>query len=266
MEGQPGILYVVATPIGNIEDITARAVRILTEVPVIACEDTRHTGMLLKRLGIDRTDRRMIAYHERNERRLAPVLVSGLLRGEDCALVSNAGTPLISDPGYRVVTLAREAAITVVPVPGPCAAISALSASGLPTDRFTFLGFLPPTTARRTRSFRQLSEDLGSCVFYIPARNILQALDELAAVHPDARVVIAREMTKVFEEFTTGTPGYMRLKLAGRTLKGEATLIVNLAKVAAPSATVEDSGCVEPPAGRRPRKERPAPTRAGRRS
>lgn len=222
-----GTLYIVATPIGNVEDITPRALRVLREAPVIACEDTRHTGVLLKRLGVERTGR-MVAYHDLNEARQAPHLVQTLLRGEDVAVVSNAGTPLISDPGYRIVAAARAEGIPVVPVPGPCAAIAALSASGLPTDRFTFLGFLPPKSARRARILAGLDPDRGTCVFYVPARNLDAALSELGAAHPAARVVVARELTKVFEEFIVGTPGECRAAIAGRALKGEVTMCVKV--------------------------------------
>ncbi len=234
MSQDVGTLYLVATPIGNLEDLTPRARRILTDVPVIACEDTRHTGLLLSRLGIDRAGRRLLAYHDVNERRQAPILIGLLQSGQDCALVSDAGTPGISDPGFRVVRAAREFGIPVVPIPGPCAAVAALSASGLPTDRFTFLGFVAPKSARRERQFRELRPSQGTCIFYVPARNLGQVLDELAAARPGCRVVIARELTKVFEEFLIGTPAECRGRLAGRSVKGEVTLLVHLADDDAP--------------------------------
>jgi len=230
---ETGTLYLVATPIGNLEDITVRARRVLSEVPVIACEDTRHTGLLLARLGIDRAGRRLVAYHDVNERRQAPALIAMLQGGQDCALVTDAGTPGISDPGYRVVSLARESGIPVVPVPGPCAAIAALSASGLPSDRFTFLGFTAPKSARRERQFRTLNPEQGTCIFYVPARNLAQVLDELGGAQPACRVVVARELTKLFEEFVSGTPAACRQALAGRAIKGEVTLLVSLPRDAA---------------------------------
>jgi 16S rRNA (cytidine1402-2'-O)-methyltransferase len=224
-DGTPGTLYVVATPIGNLEDVTLRALRVLREAPVLACEDTRSTGLLLQRLEIPRNDRRMVPYHDVNERRQSQLLLQILQSGQDVALVSDAGTPLVSDPGYRVVALAREAGIPVVPVPGACAAVAALCASGLPTDRFTFLGFLPAKAGRRARLLQSLDGERGTCVFYVPARAVDAALADLQAAHPDWTVVVARELTKVFEEFATGTPATVRAALAGRALKGEVTLL-----------------------------------------
>ena len=221
-----GTLYVVATPIGNVEDLTPRALRVLTESPVLACEDTRHTGVLLARLGVPHGDRRFIAYHDVNEHRQAPVLLDLLRRGNDIALVSNAGTPLISDPGYRVVSMARAEGIAVIPVPGPCAAIAALSASGLPSDRFTFFGFLPVKSGRRERILRSVGDATGTAIFYVPARSLAKFLPEIAAIHPAARVVIARELTKVFEEYIVGTAAQCLEKIGERTLKGEVTMLV----------------------------------------
>jgi len=221
----PGTLYVVATPIGNLEDVTLRALRILREAPVIACEDTRTTGMLLKHLGIERGDRRMVAYHDVNERRACHLLVDILKTGTDIALVSDAGTPLVSDPGYRVVSIAREAGLPVVPVPGPCAAVTALAASGLPTDRFTFYGFPPAKAGRRERLAQSLDESHGTCIFYVPARQVPKFLADLEGACPAWRVVVCRELTKMFEEFVSGTPAEVQAALAGRTLKGEVTLL-----------------------------------------
>lgn len=239
--GGPGTLFVVATPIGNLEDVTLRALRVLREAHVLACEDTRSTGLLLQRLEIPRAERRLVPYHDVNERRQSHLLLEILLSGQDVALVSDAGTPLVSDPGYRVVSLAREAGIPVVPVPGACAAVAALCASGLPTDRFTFLGFLPAKSGRRARLLQSLDPERGTCVFYVPARSVDAALKDLEASHPDWTVVVARELTKVFEEFATGTPAAVRAALAGRTLKGEVTLL------AAPPSRPSADG--EAPAG-----------------
>jgi len=227
-ENDIGTLYVVATPIGNVEDLGGRAVRVITESPILACEDTRHTGVLLKRLGIPKGDRRFVAYHDANESRQSGILVRRLLDGEDIALVSNAGTPLVSDPGYRLVCKAVEAGIRVVPIPGACASIAALSASGLPSDRFTFFGFLPVKSGRRRRLLEGLGPDHGTCIFHVPARSLKKVLGELDEVAPQARVVVARELTKVYEEFIRGRPSECIGSVGDRVLKGEVTLLVNV--------------------------------------
>ncbi len=228
MNHEPGTLFVVATPIGNVEDMSPRALRVLSEVPVLACEDTRRTGVLLKRLGVGKGDQRFVAYHDHNEARAAPRLLQVLRQGRDVALVTNAGTPLVSDPGYRLVAAARREGVPVVPVPGPCAAVAALSASGLPADRFTFFGFPPVKPGRRGRMWDEVDPSRGTCVFHVPARSLTRALEELAARHPAARVVVAREMTKVFEEFVAGTPGECLAALSGRAVRGEVTLLVRV--------------------------------------
>jgi 16S rRNA (cytidine1402-2'-O)-methyltransferase len=169
-----------------------------------------------------------VAFHDANEASRTPMLLRLLEEGRDCALVSNAGTPLVSDPGYRLVSAARAAGIPVVPVPGPCAAIAALSASGLPTDRFTFFGFLPPKPGRRERLLASLSPELGTAIFYVPARLLRKVLAELHAGRPASRVVVARELTKVFEEFVTGTPQECLAALGDREPKGEVTLLLDL--------------------------------------
>lgn len=215
----------VATPLGNLEDVTLRALRILREAPVIACEDTRTTGMLLKHLGVERGDRRMVSYHDVNERRACHLLVQILWSGVDVALVSDAGTPLVSDPGYRVVSLAREEGLPVVPVPGPCAAVAALSVAGLPSDRFTFYGFPPAKAGRRDRLVQSLDDDRGTCIFYVPARQVPAMLAAFEAAHPAWRIVVGRELTKMFEEFIEGTPAEVLAAVAGRVLKGEVTLL-----------------------------------------
>jgi len=225
-----GILYVVATPVGNLGDLSPRARAILSEVPVIACEDTRTTGMLLKVLDIDRTGRRMVAYHDLNERRASVQLVEMLLAGTDVALVSDAGTPLVSDPGYRVVSEAAAAGITVVPIPGPCAPILALAASGLPSDRFTFMGFVDAKSARRVRVFGALSRDIGTAIFFVPARSLEKVLVELSSAQPGCRVVVARELTKLHEEIVRGTPEDCIAAFAGRAVKGEVTIVVSIPK------------------------------------
>jgi 16S rRNA (cytidine1402-2'-O)-methyltransferase len=224
---EKGTLYVVATPIGNIEDITERAKKVLGTVAIIACEDTRKTGVFLARIGIEK--KRMISYFEGNETRRAQEIVRLLEKGEDVALVTNAGTPCISDPGYRVVHLAREHGIRVVPVPGPCSVVAALCASGLPTDRFSFYGFLPK---KRKRFFESLSGDKGTLVFFVPAREGRKVLEELDEVFPDCDVVIAREMTKVFEEFIYGKPKDCISALEEKKAKGEITLLLSFPKQA----------------------------------
>jgi 16S rRNA (cytidine1402-2'-O)-methyltransferase len=221
-----GTLHVVATPIGNVEDLTPRALRILSATPVLATEDTRHTGVLLKRLGVPHGDRRFVACHDANEARVVPALLDVLRSGTDVALVSDAGTPLVSDPGYRLVAAARAAGIPVVPVPGPCAAVAALSASGLPSDRFTFFGFLPARPGRRARMLDAVVPAAGTCIFYVPARSLAKVLDEIAARIPAARVVVARELTKLFEQFLSGTPAEVRAALPD-VPRGEVTLLVH---------------------------------------
>ncbi len=223
-----GTLFIVATPIGQLEDLSPRALRILSEVPVLACEDTRRTGMLLKRLGVQKGDRRFVAYHDHNEMRAAQMLLDFLRRGLDVALVTNAGTPLVSDPGYRLVSAARQEGLRVMPIPGPCAAVAALSASGLPADRFTFFGFLPVKPGRRARVWDEVEPSRGTCVFHVPARSLLRVLQEVAVRHPAARVVVARELTKVFEEFLAGTPAECLAALQGRAVRGEVTLLVRV--------------------------------------
>ncbi|MBP7125289.1 16S rRNA (cytidine(1402)-2'-O)-methyltransferase [Myxococcota bacterium] len=223
--GTTGTLHVVATPLGNLEDLSPRALRVLREVPVIACEDTRTAGMLLHHLGISREGRRLVPYHDANEARQVAVLMRTLAEGTDVALISEAGTPLISDPGYRVVAAARAAGIRVVPVPGPCAAIAALSVSGLPTDRFCFLGFLPAKPGRRRAVIEALSPEQGTCICYVPARTVGKVLQDFRDLHPDWTLVIAREMTKMFEEFLAGGAADLLERWEDSRARGEVTLL-----------------------------------------
>ncbi len=226
----------VATPIGNLEDITLRAVRVLREADLIACEDTRHTRKLLDHFGIARP---MVSYHEHNEAARAAELVARLAEGANVALVSDAGTPLVSDPGYRLVTAAIAADIPVVPIPGPSAAICALAAAGLPTDCFRFCGFLPPKSGQRRTIFEQLKRDTCTLIFYEAPHRILDALDDVAAVMGARGVVVARELTKVHEEFLRGTAAEVRSKLAAApAIKGEITLLIGKASEAGPAAKV----------------------------
>ena len=194
---QPGSLYVVATPIGNLDDISARALRILREVALIAAEDTRHSARLLQHFGIQTP---LAACHEHNERDQGGRFLARLQAGEDVALISDAGTPLISDPGYHLVRQARAAGIAVVPVPGACALIAALSAAGLPSDRFIFEGFLPAKTAGRRARLEQVREEPRTLIFYEAPHRILECLQDMREVFGDDRpALLARELTKTFE-------------------------------------------------------------------
>lgn len=192
-----GILYVVATPIGNLDDISARAIQILGRVARIAAEDTRHSARLLQHLGINT---HLVAVHDHNEAGKTQHLISQLLAGEDLALISDAGTPLISDPGYRLVAAAHEAKIQVVPVVGACAAIAALSAAGLPSDRFSFEGFLSAKTTARQVQLQALVHETRTLIFYEAPHRILECVQDMCAIFGEQRrVVLARELTKTFE-------------------------------------------------------------------
>lgn len=190
-------LYIVPTPIGNLGDITQRSLDVLASVDLIAAEDTRHTGKLLSHFNIQT---RTFALHDHNEQDKAQRLVDLLLAGQSIALVSDAGTPLISDPGYHLVSLCRQAGVKVVPLPGACAVITALSASGLPSDRFSFEGFLPPKTKARKDKIQEIAMVERTCIFYESPHRITDALNDLLEVlGPDRDVVLARELTKTFE-------------------------------------------------------------------
>ncbi len=228
-----GTLFVVATPIGNLEDITLRALRILREVDQIACEDTRQTRKLLDRHGISTP---LVSYHEHNEQGRAAELLGKLEAGKNVALVSDAGTPLIADPGYRIVAMARERGIAVSPIPGPSALISALSASGLPTDSLYFGGFLPAKKSQRRKTLEEAKSYSATLVFYEAPHRICESLEDIAEVLGPRRVTVARELTKIHEEFLTGSPSELRGILADRHVKGEITLII--AKSEAPAVDV----------------------------
>jgi 16S rRNA (cytidine1402-2'-O)-methyltransferase len=222
-----GTLYVVGTPIGNLEDITYRAVRVLRECDVIACEDTRQTRKLLDHHGIAKIT---ISYHEHNEAERTAELMVRLREGARISLVSDAGMPLISDPGYRLVTAAVAEGIAVVPVPGASALVSALAGSGLPTDAFYFGGFLPQKPGRRARALQGLSALDATLVFYEAPHRILEALDDVETVLGSRPVAVARELTKIHEEFIRGTAAQVRAALAARdSIKGEMTLLVGKA-------------------------------------
>ena len=217
-----GTLYVVATPIGNLEDITYRAVRVLGGAAIIFAEDTRRTGLLLKRYEIDVP---MRPYHDHNKEKVTPGILARLEGDESVALVSDAGTPGISDPGFYLVVRAIERGVPVVPVPGPTAVVCALSAAGLPTDRFEMVGFLPKKAGRRDRLLEELVNRGHTVVVYESARRLPETLRALAGIAPEARVVIGRELTKLHEEWMRGTATEVRERLGDAILKGEIVLL-----------------------------------------
>jgi 16S rRNA (cytidine1402-2'-O)-methyltransferase len=225
-----GTLYIIATPIGNLEDITARAVRILGEVDLIACEDTRQTRKLLDRYGISKP---LVSYHEHNEQPRSADLLRELEAGKDIALVSDAGTPLIADPGYRLVEQAREMGIPVSPIPGPSALLAALSASGLPTNSFSFHGFLPPKRGQRRKLLEDLRASDATLVFYEAPHRILDTLEDVDEILGSRPLVLARELTKIHEEFLRGTAAGLRETLGKRaSVKGEITLMIGKGETA----------------------------------
>ncbi|PPT92797.1 16S rRNA (cytidine(1402)-2'-O)-methyltransferase [Xanthomonas theicola] len=226
MSAQPGTLHVVATPIGNLADLTPRAQEVLRAVAAICAEDTRRSGQLLSHFGIDKP---LLALHEHNEQALAQRIVARLLGGDSLALVSDAGTPLVSDPGYRLVRAAREAGVRVSPVPGACAAIAALSVAGLPSDRFSFEGFLPAKAAARRERLARLAGEPRTLVFYEAAHRIVESLADCRAAFGDARpAVLARELTKLFETVLDGSLAELqaRVQADDNQRKGEFVLIV----------------------------------------
>ena len=234
----PGVLYLIATPIGNLEDITYRAVRLLAAVDLIACEDTRQTRKLLEHYGIQKPT---LSYHEHNEAERAGELAERLLAGENVALVTDAGMPLVSDPGYRLVHAAIENGITVEPIPGPSAALAALAASGLPTHAFYFGGFLPPKPGQRVKTLEALADQTVTLIFYEAPHRLLEALEAVEQALGPRPVVVARELTKVHEEFLRGTAAEIREQLASRdAVKGEITLLIGRAEVPAVDDTPLD--------------------------
>lgn len=216
-------LYLVATPIGNLEDITLRALRVLRECDVVAAEDTRHSGQLLKHFGISKP---MLSYFQFNEAKRSEEIIERLRRGEKVALVTDAGSPGISDPGERVVKAALGAGFRVEAVPGACALISALTASGLPADEFHFVGFLPHKSGQRRNQLERLKAAQGTLIFYESPYRVEKLLNELQDIYPDRSVVLARELTKKFEEFLRGTPAQLLEVLKKRSLKGEFVVLV----------------------------------------
>ena len=220
----PGTLYLVATPIGNLEDITLRALRTLRECDVVAAEDTRHTGQLLRHFEIQKP---LLSCFQFNEARRSEEILTRLQRGERVALVTDAGSPGISDPGERVVRAARAAGLRVECVPGPCALVAALTASGLPTDEFHFIGFLPHKSGQRRKQLEALKAFAGTLVLYESPYRTGKLLGELADVFPEREVVLARELTKKFEEFQRGRPAELLARWQGRAFKGEFVVLIS---------------------------------------
>jgi len=222
-----GTLYVVATPIGNLEDLTMRALRVLKEVGLIACEDTRRTRVLLTHFGIHAP---VTSYFEHNKLTKGPAILRTLQEGTSVALVTDAGTPGISDPGFLLVREARAAGIAVVPVPGPSAVVAALSAAGIPADRFVFDGFLPVKPGKRVHRLEALRDLEMTIVCYESPHRILASLEAIGQVFGQIEIVVARELTKQFEEIVRGAPAALHERFAAGTVRGEFTLIIPHAK------------------------------------
>ncbi len=220
---EPGVLYVVSTPIGNLEDITLRALRVLKEVDIVAAEDTRHTGLFLKHYGIKN---RLESYHDFNKERKAPALIEELKSGRSVAVTSDAGTPGISDPCYLLVKLAIQEKIKVVPIPGASAFLSALVVSGLPTDRFAFEGFLPAKSGKRRKRLKEFYEEKRTLIFYESPHRLLKTLQDISDVLGQRKMVVARELTKKFEEIKRGTPDEIKTYFQKNKIKGELVLII----------------------------------------
>jgi len=229
-EKSPGVLYIVSTPIGNLEDITLRALRVLKEADLIAAEDTRRTRQLLTHYGIHKP---LISYHEHNRRMREKTLLNDLRAGKSVALVTDAGTPGISDPGEELVRGAVQEGIPLVSIPGPVALVAALSVSGLPTESFLFYGFLPSKAAARRKWLTSLEERPETLVFYESPRRLSSLLEDAAQILGERRVVVAREMTKVYEEVYRGTVSEVLEQIGKEEVKGEVTVILE--------------GCTSPP-------------------
>jgi 16S rRNA (cytidine1402-2'-O)-methyltransferase len=230
-----GTLYLVATPIGNLEDITLRALRTLKECDVVAAEDTRRTGLLLKHFDISRP---LLSYFQFNEAKRSEEILERLRHGEKVALVTDAGSPGISDPGERVVKAVISAGLRIEAVPGPSALVAALTASGLPTDEFHFIGFLPHKSGQRRKKLEALKAVPGILVLYESPYRVEKLLAELTEILPDREIVLARELTKKFEEFLRGTPAEMLAITQKRALKGEFVVLISEAK---PKASASES-------------------------
>jgi 16S rRNA (cytidine1402-2'-O)-methyltransferase len=224
-----GCLYLVGTPIGNLEDITLRALRILKEVDQIACEDTRHTQKLLTHYDIHKP---LVSYHEHNELTRAPELVLSLEQGAKIALVSDAGMPLVSDPGHRLVTLCLRHKIPVVPIPGPSALLASLSASGLPNEEFLFVGFLPARTGERRRALERLRIEDRTLILYEAPHRIAESVADAREILGDRPACVAREVTKLHEEFLRGKLSEIAASLEERPARGEITVLIGPAETA----------------------------------
>jgi 16S rRNA (cytidine1402-2'-O)-methyltransferase len=235
---ETGRLYVVATPIGNLEDITLRALRILKEVDLIVCEDTRHTMKLLSHFDFSK---RLVSYHEHNEITRAPEIVIELEEGAQVALVTDAGTPTVSDPGYRLVSLCVRHGIPVVPVPGASAFVAALTASGMPADEFIFAGFLPPRQTARRKALRALAEEPRTLVFYEAPHRVTDTLEDALEILGNRPAVLAREITKAFEEFQRGHIENLLDGARKRPPRGEITLLIGQADGQAVHAAGEEA-------------------------
>ena len=222
-KNKTGTLYIVSTPIGNLEDITLRALKVLGSVRIIAAEDTRHTQKLLHHYDIHTPQ---TSYHDHNKEEKSAVLIAKLKEGHDIALVSDAGTPGISDPGYYLINRAIDENIKITPIPGPTASIAALSISGLPTDAFVFEGFLPAKKAARRKRLQELSSERRTMIMFETPRRASSSLEDVAEILGDRRVVLTRELTKMFEEVIRDKVSNVMEKIKGRSLKGEITIIV----------------------------------------
>lgn len=235
-----GALYVVATPIGNLDDLSPRAARVLGEVAVIAAEDTRHSARLLRHLGLERP---MLSLHEHNEGARVAQIAARLAGGEDVALISDAGTPLICDPGFVLVRELRAAGYRIVPLPGPCALVTALSAAGLPTDRFTFIGFLPVKRGARRVRLEALRERTETLVCYESPHRIRDTLEDLAAVFGERRLVLGRELTKRFETFLDGDAATLLASMDADPDQARGEFVVMVA--GAPPRDIEDDATLD---------------------
>lgn len=218
-----GKIYIVSTPIGNIDDISKRALDCLSSVSIIACEDTRHTGMFLSRLGIKK---KLVSYHNFNEQKRASLIIESVLEGNDVALVSDAGTPGISDPAYRLVRAAVENDIDIYPIPGASSVLSALVVSGLPLDRFVFEGFLPPKGAKRIKALEKLLPEERTIVFFESPHRIITLLENIFAVLGDRHVSVSRELTKLHEETVRGRVSVVLEAVQSKKTRGEYTVVV----------------------------------------
>jgi 16S rRNA (cytidine1402-2'-O)-methyltransferase len=219
----PGTLYIVSTPIGNLNDITFRAVEVLKQVDLIACEDTRRTKILLEKFGLAKN---LISYYNYNERQRAEEIIRELKSGKNVALVSDSGTPGISDPGFVLIKRAIEENITVIPIPGPSAFVCALVGSGLPMDEFVFVGFLPHKKGRKTK-LKKLSEEERTIILYESPHRLIKTLNEIVEIFGDREIAVAKELTKIHEEFFRGKISEVLKKLTPDKIKGEFVIVIS---------------------------------------